>query len=176
MMHSFRRTETRVKSFAPHPVPEYRSDSFPKEVAEGDLLGNELLRGVLRDDNGPERVGAMIHKAAKQLQDYECPKVLVFVNDEIGLDVHDLEAAYRGHLVYEGPAGHAYVDRSATRVARGRIQSEKRLIDLYIWLERREAPAFRFTAQAGRSLAERCFNYKIPVNAEPVTPAAPGVV
>lgn len=93
--------------------------------------------GLVRDDNSPKRVGSWIHKAWKQLKHYsDTSKVLVFVNDEDGADVHDLEEAFNGFLDY-GSEDKGMLRNVASRgIAEGRIREEKRQIDLYVWIDR----------------------------------------
>jgi hypothetical protein len=134
---------------------------------------------VTRKDNGPGRVGALIHNGWKQLRQYSDPKVLAFVNDET-LDVLDLEEAFNGFLGY-GTDETGYVLNTASRsIAEGRIREEKWGIDLYVWLDRRyahqplvyvfplgaepygerrtEGPFLRCSTPAGYALARRFFD------------------
>jgi hypothetical protein len=104
---------------------------------ELDCQEDELIAGVLGTDNGTERVGNAINKAARQLPGYECPKVLVLLNFDECMDESDLVAAYRGELNYLGSDGHRTIDRSAARVAEGRIREKKRLIDVFLWVDGR---------------------------------------
>lgn len=135
---------------------------------------------LVRGDNATKRVGSFIHQAWKQLSLYEGPKILIFVNDESGIDVHDLEEAYQGVMRYGSKeTGYLYNTVSAP-IANGRIRETKGLIDLYIWLDRRygegtpvqvfpaggvpstemrtEGPLFRCTTSVGRALAQRFFH------------------
>jgi len=131
--------------------------------------------GMTRKDNAPKRVGTWIDKAWKQLRQYAEPKVLVFVNDETGIDVHDLEEAYHGVMPYgTEELGYIYNSASAS-IANGRIKDVKGKIDLYVWLDRKydggrlaqvfptgqpsytetrtEGPTFRCTTDEGYGLA-----------------------
>jgi len=135
--------------------------------------------GFTRKDNATKRVGTLIYSAWKQLGRYAEPRVLVFVNDESGIDVHDLEEAYNGFMEY-GTEELGYVYNTVSvPIANGRIKDIKGKIDLYIWLDRKygagkivhvfpagqpsytetrtEGPTFRCTTGAGYDLARRFF-------------------
>lgn len=93
--------------------------------------------GLVRDDNSAKRVGSWIHKAWKQLEAYpDTVRVLVFVNDEDGADVHDLEEAFNGFLDYGGDEVGTLRNVASRGIAEGRIRDEKGRIDLYIWIDR----------------------------------------
>jgi hypothetical protein len=136
--------------------------------------------GLTRNDNAPGRVGTCIAKAWRQLASHPEPKVLVFVNDETGIDVHDLEAAFHGTLPFGNEElGYADVPIAMPAAMTGRIKDVKRKIDLYIWLDRKygegrlvqvfptgqppftetrtEGPTFRCVTDAGYELARRYF-------------------
>lgn len=135
----------------------------PGDAAEVglDCQDDELIAGVLDNDNGTERVGNAINKAAKQLRGYECPKVLVLLNFDECMDECDLVAAYRGELNYSGSDGRRTVDRSAARVAEGRIKEKKRLIDVFLWVDGRSGKVTtRFRGDDGRAVAEHLFGYR----------------
>jgi len=134
--------------------------SFDEPRLRVDFTDEEAMRGCVRDDNGPGRVGAFIHAGVKQLGSSACPKVLVIVNDDVCVDVFDLDAAYRGYLSYNMSDGRLIADRSPARVANGRIRDSKRVIDLFVWIDSwNESVSFRFRGRAGREVAERYFRY-----------------
>ena len=112
-----------------------------------------------RKDNAPARVGRAIHEAFKQLRAYTDPKILVFVNDESLIDVQDLEEAFQGFLQY-GNDEVRYVNTASARIGDGNIRDERKLIDLYIWIDRLRPtePIFRFTTEAGLDVARRFFS------------------
>jgi hypothetical protein len=134
-------------------------------------------------DNGPARVGAAIHDAYKQLAAATDPKVLVFVNDEHVIDALDLKEAVEGYLVYGNDEVGRFKNPTGMKIAEGRIRDEKRLIDLYVWINRYElltsfradgsplaehekrGPFFAFTSDAGYELARRFF--KAPETPKP---------
>ena len=150
---NFRELVLEVKNFEP----------FDELQLDLDFTVEAAMRGCLRDDNGPGRVGKVIHAAAKQLRSYSCPKVLVVVNDEPCLDVHDLDAAYRGYLLYRTSDRRLEADRSSARIADGRVRDSKTVIDLYVWIDRsNETVSFRFRGRSGREVAERFFRYPAP--------------
>jgi hypothetical protein len=133
-------------------------------------------------DNSAARVGAAIHDAHKQLRTATEPKVLVFVNDE-HMDALDLREALNGYLIYGNEDVGRYKNPSGMKVAEGRIRDEKRLIDLYVWINRYEGrtprrvdglplephaqrgPFFTFTSDAGYELARGFF--KVPETPKP---------
>jgi hypothetical protein len=134
---------------------------------------------LVRDDNATKRVGNFIYQAWKQLRHYDEPKILIFVNDESGIDVHDLEEAYQGVMQYGTEETGFLYNTAAAPIAQGRIKEIKGLIDLYIWVDRRygegtpvqvfpaagapftevrtAGPVFRCTTDAGHALAQRLF-------------------
>ena len=125
-------------------------------------------------DNSAARIGAAIHDAYKQLATATEPKVLVFVNDE-HMDALDLKEALNGYLIYGSDDVGRYRNPSGMKIAEGRIRDEKRLIDLYVWINRYEGrtphrvdglplethaqrgPFFTFSTDAGYGLARRFF-------------------
>jgi hypothetical protein len=127
-----------------------------------------------RDDNSAARVGAAIHEACKQLRAYAEPRLLALVNDD-SMDFLDLREALDGYLVYGTEEVGQFRNLAGMRVAEGRIRDEKRLIDLYIWINRYEGrvpwrpsgllpheepgkPFFVFGTDAGYALARRFFS------------------
>jgi hypothetical protein len=134
-------------------------------------------------DNGPARIGAAIHDAYKQLATATDPKVIVFVNDEHVIDALDLKGAVEGYLVYGNDEVGRFKNPTGMKVAEGRIREEKRLLDLYVWINRYEGrtprrldgqplatheqrgPFFSFTSDAGYELARRLF--KAPETPKP---------
>lgn len=135
----------------------------PRDAAEVELdcHDDDLIAGVLGNDNGTERVGNAINKGARQLRGYECPKVLVLLNFDECMDESDLVAAYRGELNYIGSDGRTTIDRSAARVAEGRIREKKKLLDVFLWVDGRSGKATaRFRGDDGRAVAEQLFGYR----------------
>jgi hypothetical protein len=130
-----------------------------------------------RRDNAPRRVASHVHGAAKQLEHYTNPKVLVFLNEESFADVRDLDEAVQGTLMYGSESAGYVINTASMRIAEGRIRDERWLIDLYIWIEPRRGPrtvfpvnapverhpateetvAFRVTSAAGLAIAQRVF-------------------
>ena len=131
-------------------------------------------------DNGPTRVGRLIHSAWKQLGQYAAPKILTFVNDESFLAVKDLEEAFHGAHPYGTPETGYIWNVASKKIAAGVIKDEKGRIDLYIWIDRYYGegktvvtvpvgasapveevrtlgPYFRCTTQVGHDLAVRLF-------------------
>jgi hypothetical protein len=111
-----------------------------------------------REDNGPARAGRAIHAAHQQLRNYVEPKVLVFVNDESVMDVQDLGEAFNGFLNY-GNDEVGYANKASAKIAYGDIREEKKLIDLYVWIDRHGTndAVFRFTTDAGLNVTQRFF-------------------
>ena len=111
-----------------------------------------------REDNGPSRVTALIHKACRQFSAFSDPKILAFVNDENMLDALDMEEAFNGSLYY-GNEQIGYANTSSAKIANGRIREEKKNIDLFIWMDRYKTrnPVFRFATDTGHHLAQRFF-------------------
>lgn len=130
-----------------------------------------------RRDNAPTRVASHVHGAAKQLQHYTDPKVLVFFNEESFADVRDLDEAVQGTLAYGSESTGYLINTVSMRIAEGRIREERWLIDLYIWIEPKRGPrtvfpvnapvehhpatdesfAYRVTSDAGLAIAQRVF-------------------
>ena len=77
------------------------------------------------------RISRLIHSAYKQLQMYEEPKVLVFLNNDRLVDVQDLEDAFTGYRFLFESFG-SIVNQSLKRVANGNIKTIKYKIDLYV--------------------------------------------
>ena len=125
------------------------------------------LQQATRRDNGPARVIARIHDAAKQLSQYTEPKILVLVNDELVLDVQDLEEAYCGFLDYGSDDTGGYRNTRFKVLSEERIGTQKYSIDLYFWLDRLKGvisgrpsdarPFIRFGSPAGFQLATKFF-------------------
>ena len=65
-----------------------------------------------RRDNAPTRVASHVHGAAKQLQHYTDPKVLVFFNEESFADVRDLDEAVQAALDFAAKDGNDSNDGS----------------------------------------------------------------
>lgn len=125
-----------------------------------DATDEDLVTGVLAVDNGVERVGNAINKAARQLRGYECSKVLVLLNLDETMDVSDLNLAYRGWASFVNDDGSRSIDRSAARIANGRIMKKKRLIDVFVWIDGWHGnPKILFRGEQGRLVAERLFRY-----------------
>jgi hypothetical protein len=136
-----------------------RLDRTPRTPENGwQVTVRDGITYSTRIDNAPARVGRVIHDAFKQLSQYEEAKILVFVNDELMMDVYDLDEAYNGFLNY-GDDVVGYANWASRKIANGDIREEKTLMDLYIWLERLrpQEPAFRFATAAGQQLAQRYF-------------------
>jgi hypothetical protein len=76
-----------------------------------------------------------IHTAFKQFMKYapNAPKVLVFVNRNDLMDVHDLDTTVRGG--FRLPDGSRVVDPDGLKAARGRIRDEKFAINVYLWID-----------------------------------------
>jgi hypothetical protein len=132
-----------------------------------------------RVDNGPSRVGSVVHEAWKQLRNYPEAKVLVFVNDG-DLDVGDLDEAFNGFMEY-GDDSVTVTNIASRKIALGDIREEKNKIDLYVWINRHlfvratvqvfpagQEPVlktiedadriqFRYTTEKGRQLHQRFF-------------------
>jgi len=128
-----------------------------------------------RADKGPKRVGKLIASAWKQLEAYDAPKILVFVNDDPHLDIVDLEEAWNGFLDY-GTEETGYLRNVVSKkIARGHIKDTKGRIDLYVWFDRHygkgthvsfaaggeevrtEGPTFSCVSIVGYELARRYF-------------------
>lgn len=147
--------------------------------------------GHTRNDNAPGRVGTWIHKAWNQLRRYAETKVLVLVNNETGIDINDLDAAFHGSLPFgTEELGYVNVGIAMPKAMRERIAEVKRKIDLYVWLDRlydggrliqvfpagrppytetrTEGPTFRCTTNAGHELARKYFG--CPEVSRPTTP------
>ncbi len=139
-----------------------RLESTPRTEANGwrvTQLSACVQRAVRAKDNGPSRVIHRIREGSKQLNGFDEPKILVFVNDEELLDVHDFDEAFRGSLVYRTDETGYYENTASKRLSDARIGREKLTIDLYIWIDRRRAGAIRFrpTSERGRNLQRRFF-------------------
>lgn len=93
-----------------------------------------------RTDNGPSRVSDHVHAAAKQLRRFETPRVLILLNQEPLLDVHDLEEAVHGYLPYGNEESGYFLNTASMRIAEGRIREDRWIIDLYLWIEPRKGP------------------------------------
>ena len=119
----------------------------------------EDIQEATRIDNGPQRVGALIHNASKQFAKFSGPKIVVFVNDESLLDCLDLHEAFNGFLSYGNDSLGYYNNRVSAKIANGQIREEKWKIDLYVWIDRcRQCdPMFRVVTAVGLWLARRFF-------------------
>jgi prepilin-type processing-associated H-X9-DG protein len=124
----------------------------------------------------------------KQLEGYDSPKILVFVNDEHNLDIVDLVEAWNGFLYY-GTEATGYIRNTASRkIAQGHIGQTKGKIDLYVWFDRHygkgthlgfadgrvevrtEGPDFSCVSLEGYHLARRyfgCPEVEIPDHLKP---------
>jgi hypothetical protein len=112
-----------------------------------------------RTDNAPQRVAKLIQEAWRQLQLYQDPKILAFVNDETLADGGDLDEAFNGFMEYRNENGVGYTNVASRRLANGRIRNLKWNIDLYIWIDRARAaePVFKVVTEEGHRLARLCF-------------------
>src|ERR1700687_3179402 len=122
-------------------------------------FGNGLQRATRALDNGPRRVITKIRDAAQQLCGHAGTKMLAFVNDENLLDVLDLVDAYNGFLIYGNEEGGYYKNTASRKLSDERIGNEKRLVDLYVWIDgcRDGEPQFQFSTAAGYALARKFF-------------------
>ena len=126
--------------------------SFPSlETGWAPALG---VRGgmMTKADNGPRRVGSLVHKAAKQLRAYGRPRALVFLNDDTLVDLHDLREAVSGYLDYGTEATGVVRNTASMKVAKGRLEKDWLEIDVYIWMDRHEGRrhGVRFGASDGK--------------------------
>jgi hypothetical protein len=104
-----------------------------------------------RKDTGPKRVGKLIASAWKQLEGYDAPKILVFVNDEHQLDIVDLVEAWNGFLDY-GTETTGYLRNVASnKIVQGHIKDTKGKIDLYVWFDRHYGKGTHIAFATGRS-------------------------
>jgi hypothetical protein len=138
--------------------------STPRTAKNGwEIVERDGVRHAEREDNVPRRVGDVIRAASKQLRGYVEPKILVFLNEERLADVLDLDEAYNGFLDY-GDGLYGYTNTASARIA-DRILKAKKLIDLYVWINRHRASEpvfFRVTSHTGLALAQRFFGYSSP--------------
>ena len=143
---------------------------------------------MTREDNAPTRVGNSIHEKCKQLSARSEPKVLVFINDDHGMDFLDFEDAFNGFLLYGNETVGYHKNIAARKVAEGRIRDEKWTIDMYVWINRYDGrhsfradgtplapheevgPFLRFASDAGYALARKFFG--IPEVPKPEPDAA----
>jgi len=147
--------------------------STPRTAKNGwKVIERDGVCHAQREDNAPRRVSDVIRAASKQLRGYAEPKILIFLNDEPLADVLDLDEAYNGFLDY-GDDLYGYTNMASARIA-DRILKAKKLIDLYVWIDRHwpSEPAFRITTEAGLALAQRFFGCPAaPVSCSPADTA-----
>jgi hypothetical protein len=140
-------------------------NSVPGE-SKGWTITKREVQGVIiqsaeRKCNAVDRVGTKIHQAFKQLQQYDNPRVIIFLNDDRSfVDIEDLKEALDGYHFY-GNEAFSYKNVSARRVAEGKIAEEKRQIDLYVWIERHdESVDFIENTSKGSDLRKTYFKGK----------------
>ena len=110
-----------------------------------------------RDDNAVSRVASKIHEAYKQLRNSSLPRIIVFLNYDSLVDVKDLEEAFSGEHLYENTE-FSYINTVSKKIAAGRIDKEKTMIDLYIWIDKSTQEIwFRYPTQTGFDLAHKYF-------------------
>ncbi|MHB8154267.1 MAG: hypothetical protein ACYDG3_14665 [Bacillati bacterium] len=134
------------------------------EKSEEPLDGVRILSASRQKDNGPNRVARLIHTAYKQLQHYELPRVLIFLNQDSRVDVLDLKEAIEGQLTYDNDnSSYANTAFSETE-AFADIETEKKSIDLYIWIDKgslimrsKDKIFLRYPNQIGCDLASQHF-------------------
>lgn len=169
-------------------VAEVKTLSYaPRTEANGfKITTHEHGDWYERSDNSPARVGRCIYDAWKQLSGHSLPKILIFVNEEIGMDVLDLQEAVEGFLIYGTKETGYFKNVRSRRIAEGDIKAIRWQIDLYVWIERSRRSrfkvatgelvppppevVFRPTNKAGLDIARRCFGCTDPC----IRPNAPG--
>jgi hypothetical protein len=110
-----------------------------------------------RTDNAVRRVANKIHDAFKQLGNFTCPRVLIFLNHDSMVDEKDLMEAFTGQLPYSNGVI-TVINTVSKGIANGRIREEKTQIDLYIWIQKENDKVFfRYPTQAGCDLVRDLF-------------------
>lgn len=143
-------------------VAEMKTITIAPRTAEAGWTVRHVGNGITestRDDNGPSRVGHVIYKAWKQLRGYDCAKVVILLNEEGLVDVHDLVEACTGQHIYSN--GHfTYVNASSMRIANGDLAKALSELDLFIFIDKvRESKVFvRITTTPGYDIAHRYLN------------------
>jgi hypothetical protein len=106
------------------------------------------------------RISRLIYSAYKQLQSYEEPKVIVFLNKEPLIDVRDLDDTFIGYRFLFKSFG-SIINQSFKRVSNGNIKTIKYKIDLYIWIHKNFngiTPFFRYPTAGGYDLSKKYFH------------------
>jgi hypothetical protein len=115
---------------------------------------------LTRESAPSNRIARLIYNAYKQLQSYEEPKVLVFLNEEPLVDVLDLDDTFNGYRFLFKSFG-SIVNQSFIRVANGNIKTIKYKIDLYIWIHKNFngiTTFFRYPTAVGYDLSKKYFH------------------
>jgi len=173
-----REAAVEVKRFDPKPLlasAYVAKDELSRmqTLDPGDIAAWPTLFTNLGVDNAPARVGSAIHEAAKQLSSCFAPRILVFVNDCLSMDLLDFEDAFNGELVYGNDDVGRFKSTASKRVAAGQIRDEKFSIDLFVWFNRYggrppwrpgglafhqgPGPFFCFPTERGHELSKRFF-------------------
>jgi hypothetical protein len=113
-----------------------------------------------RKSNAISRIKNAIAAAYKQLKSYSEPKVLVFLNHTVHLNVADFDETFKGQSILGEVQGIRYINTLAQKASDGEIKKLKWKIDLYIWIDsiphsvtdRINKLYFRFTTKQGKKL------------------------
>lgn len=97
------------------------------------LTDMSLPEGGTREVNGVGRFITHACGAAKQLAGSAYTKILVIVNDDVGIDRSDLVDAMRGYFATDGPY---FITSAAMPEARARLKERRRELDLCFWIDR----------------------------------------
>jgi len=110
-------------------VGSFWRDKEMEAAKPGELVGG------LRQDPIYNRISNAVHTAVKQLEsinpDHDVFNILVLVNHDKAAKYADLVSVLTG---YWDPL-QGIIEKTHTQFSEGRIQAEKRKIDLYVWLK-----------------------------------------
>ena len=114
-------------------VKTFQHDGWLDKEMEAAKPGE--LVGGLRQDPIYNRISNAVHTAVKQLEsinpDHDVFNILVLVNHDKAAKYADLVSVLTG---YWDPL-QGIIEKTHTQFSEGRIQAEKRKIDLYVWLK-----------------------------------------
>jgi len=113
---------------------------------DGDAAAKKIAHIILDD-------------AHEQLTNYDCPRVLIFLNKNFDIDWQDYVKAIHGYLPFVDQRGRKTKLHWWHRISDGKIKKIKKDIDLYIWIDKVGDGQVRFDllTDRGRRLAEKYF-------------------
>lgn len=129
---------------------------------KNDVVPGLKMAGGGRHDPTFNRIADDIHEAVKQFYSVnptiELPNVLAFINRDRDCGVDDLDSVFTGNFIASNGTKHPIY----RNVSEGRIQTEKRQIDLFLWFElNAPTPYLRFTCGRQEHKKQLCDLFSI---------------